>query len=159
MIAEAACLSNAPPKESSAKERPLICSVSDSSSVRFPLRDRLERSESVRPKPVEIGPACGKAGPVHDIYVPSAFWVVSDETTSLGTRRWRETAGRLTGRSWPSRYRELTVVGQDVHQLAKWIAHKESTNAPGLVGRAILDRDLRILDPRKRRLEIVDLNR
>jgi hypothetical protein len=36
----------------------------------------------------------------------------------------------------------VTAVRQDVHQLAEWIAHKESTDCPGLVSRSVLDRDL-----------------
>jgi hypothetical protein len=51
--------------------------------VCFPLGDRLERSEGVRPKPVEIGPERGKAGRVHNIYVTSAFWSVCNETSVL----------------------------------------------------------------------------
>jgi len=53
----------------------------------------------------------------------------------------------------------LTAVSQDVHQLAEWIAHKESTNPPGLVSRSILDRDLCVLHSRKGLFEIVDLDR
>ena len=68
-------------------------------------------------------------------------------------------AKTLVSTTTPSRCRELTTVSQDVHQLAEWIAHKESTDPPGLVGGAILDRDLCVLHSRKGLFEIVDLDR
>ena len=36
-------------------------------------------------------------------------------------------------------------VGQNIDQLAEWIAHEEPAHSPGLVGRAVLDGDLRLL--------------
>jgi len=50
------------------------------------------------------------------------------------------------------------VVAQDVHQLAKGIAHEEPAHAPGLVCRAVFDRDVRPGHARERGVEVVDFD-
>lgn len=76
-----------------------------------------------------------------------------------GDLPWASPFGEPTSRA-PARIAAAysSLVGQDVQQLPRRIAHEEATHTPGLAHGPVLDRDPSLPDARERSVEIIDLD-